>query len=236
MNKKTYTGDSIRLMIKGLVTAPTPVPHGTKVQGVYFDGYPQLVKERGSQPTHKVKTEKDIMVRMRDGVRIAVDVHRPNAESKKFPAILAWGQWAKDLQEAVRWLVNKPQPYYDSPFWDGTLEAGNFMYTVPRGYAHVIPDPRGVGNSECDKEPTNAASGIAQDIFNFDALHKQEDIYDLIEWIAAQPWCDGNVGMMGPSSYFAAQIGIGVNPPPHLKALHPDWGFRGMVIGSSGRS
>jgi uncharacterized protein len=213
MNKKTYSGDSARIVIKGLVPTPTPVPYGTKVQGVYFDGYPQIVKERGSQPTYEVKTEKDIMVAMRDGVRIAVDVHRPNAEGKRFPAILAWGMWGKDLQEAVRWLADKPQPYYDSPFWDGTLEAGNFMYTVPRGYAHVIPDPRGVGNSEGGEERIDVDRGL---------LHKKEDIYDLIEWIAAQLWCDGNVGMMGPSSYARAQMVIGTDPPPHLKALHPD--------------
>lgn len=222
MNQKVYSGDSANVVIHGLVPAPVPVPFGTEVKGVYFDGYPQIVKERGSQPTYEVETEKDIMVAMRDGVRIAVDVHRPAVENRKFPAILAWGQWAKDVQEAVRWLVDKPQPYYESPFWDGTLEAGNFMYTVPRGYAHVIPDPRGIGNSECDKEPVDTATGVPQNVFNFDALHKQEDIYDLIEWIAAQPWCDGNVGMMGPSSYSAAQIAIGANPPPHLKALHPD--------------
>ena len=110
MDQKIYRGDSIRLMIKGLVTAPTPVPHGTKVEGVYFDGYPQLVKDRGSQPVYQVQTEKDIMVPLRDGVRIAVDVHRPSAEGQRFPAILAWGMWGKDLQEAVRWLADKPQP------------------------------------------------------------------------------------------------------------------------------
>jgi predicted acyl esterase len=213
MNAKIYAGDSIRLMITELVTAPTPVPYGTKLKGVYFDGYPQLVKQRGSQPTYEVKTEKDIMVRMRDGVRIAVDVHRPKVADDRFPAILAWGMWGKDLQEAVRWLADKPQPYIDSPFWDGTMEAGNFMYTVPRGYAHVIPDPRGVGNSEGGEERTDVDIGL---------LHKKEDIYDLIEWIAAQPWCNGNVGMMGPSSYAEAQMAVGADPPPHLKALHPD--------------
>jgi len=212
-NKKTYSGDSARIVIKGLVPAPTPVPYGTNVQGVYFDGYPQLTKERGSQPAYEVKTEKDIMVAMRDGVRIAVDVHRPTAQGERFPAILAWGMWGKDVQEAVRWLADKPQPYYDSPFWDGTMEAGKFMYTVPRGYAHVIPDPRGVGNSEGGEEKIDVDRGL---------LHKKEDIYDLIEWIAVQPWCDGNVGMMGPSSYARAQMVIGTDPPPHLKALHPD--------------
>jgi predicted acyl esterase len=109
------------------------------VQGVYFDGYPQIVKQEGSKAVHNVRVEKDVMVAMRDGVRIAVDVYRPDAEEGKFPAILAWGIWGKDLQESVRWLRNEPQPYYDSPFWDGTMEAGDYMYTVPRGYIHVIP-------------------------------------------------------------------------------------------------
>ena len=49
MNAKVYAGDSIRLMIPGLVTARTLVPYGTKLKGVYFDGYPQLVKQRGSR-------------------------------------------------------------------------------------------------------------------------------------------------------------------------------------------
>jgi uncharacterized protein len=213
MSKEIYSGDSASFMVKGVEPTPSPIPYGTEVKGVYFDGYPQLVKERGSQPTYQVKTEKDIMVRMRDGVRIAVDVHRPAVEGKKFPAILAWGMWGKDLQEAIRWLADKPQAYYDTPFWDGTMEAGNFMYTVPRGYAHVIPDPRGIGNSGGGEERRDVP---------FEILHKKEDMYDLIEWIAAQPWCDGNVGMMGPSSYSAAQIRIGADPPPHLKCLRPD--------------
>src|SRR5450759_1049588 len=96
MNKKTYSGDSARIVIKGLVPTPTPVPYGTKVQGGYFDGYPQIVKERGSQPTYEVKTEKDIMVAMRDGVRIAVDVHRPNAEGTRFTACLLYTSDAAD--------------------------------------------------------------------------------------------------------------------------------------------
>ncbi len=213
MSQKIYSGDAASLMIKGLEVKPSPVPYGTDVKGVYFDGYPQLIKERGSQPTYQVKTEKNIMVSMRDGVRLAVDVHRPDVEDEKFPAILAWGMWGKDLQEVVRWMADKPQRYYDTPFWDGTLEAGNFMYTVARGYAHVIPDPRGIANSEGGEERIDVPWQI---------LHKREDMYDLIEWIAAQPWCNGNVGMMGPSSYSASQITIGSDPPPHLKALRPD--------------
>jgi hypothetical protein len=73
-----YSGDSVELRIKGYVPSPSIVPYGRDVKGVYFDGYPQIVKEEGSKPVHKVRVEKDIMVAMRDGVRIAVDVYPSN--------------------------------------------------------------------------------------------------------------------------------------------------------------
>ena len=51
------------------------------------------------------------------------------------------------------------------------------------------------------------------------------DGYDTIEWIARQPWCDGNVAMFGPSYWGATQWLAAANgdpgPPPHLKAIIP---------------
>lgn len=51
------------------------------------------------------------------------------------------------------------------------------------------------------------------------------DGYDAIEWVAKQPWCDGNVAMVGPSYYGATQWLAAANgdpgPPPHLKAIIP---------------
>jgi predicted acyl esterase len=174
-DRKVYSGDSLNLTVRDYVPSPHVVSPGEAVEGVYFDGYPQIVKEPGSQPTYEVKKEKDLMVAVRDGVRLALDVYRPDVEGEKFPAILAWGFWGKDAQESVAWLHDKQQPYYDSPFWDGSLEAGNYLYTVPRGYAHVIPDPRGVGDSE-------GFDGVIEQ------AHNPDDIYDVVEWIAAQPW------------------------------------------------
>ncbi len=69
----------------------------------------------------------------------------------------------------------------------GFVEAGATDFFVPRGYAHVILNARG----------TNGSGGT------YDAFGAQErrDLYDVIEWIAAQPWCDGNVGMIGISAF-----------------------------------
>ena len=69
-----YTGDSVRINIKGYQPTAHPVPHGTKVEGMLFDGYPQIVKEKEAKPTYRVKKEKNIIIPMRDGVRLATDV------------------------------------------------------------------------------------------------------------------------------------------------------------------
>jgi putative CocE/NonD family hydrolase len=206
-----FQGDSLRLMIPGYEPSAQRVEYGAKnVEGAYFDGYPQIVKQEASEARYGIQIEKDVMVAMRDGTRIAVDIYRPDVDGERFPAILSWGQWGKDAQEAVGWLADKTQRYYDSPLWDGTMEAGDYTYLVPRGYVHVIPDPRGVGNSE-GPPPT------------LESLHDPRDIHDTIVWIAEQPWCTGKVGMLGPSSYSFSQVRAAeADPPPELVAIHPD--------------
>ena len=201
-----YRGDSIKIVIENYRPFPQQISFGSEVEGVLFDGYPQLIKNSGSEPVYSMLKEKDVMVPMRDGVLLATDVYRPDNEGEKYPALLAFGMWGKDVQEAIDWLADKPQSYYQSPFWDGNMEAMDFNYIVPRGYAHVIPDPRGIGNSE----------GIFADPASL------TDYYDMVEWIAGQPWCNGKVGMMGPSSYSINQMISGILKPPHLVALRPD--------------
>jgi len=203
-----FSGDGYRLTVKDLDPVGESIPYGTDVKGVYYDGYPQIVKQEGSKPVYEVKVEKDIMVPMRDGVRLAVDVYRPDVKGKeKFPVILSYGPHGKDAQEAAQWM---PKQAYnpDTPFWDGYLEAGNINYVVKRGYVHVIPEPRGKGNSE----------GISLSYMG----EAPEDIYDIIDWIATQSWCNGNVGMMGACDYAGKQIlTAALAPHPNLKAINP---------------
>ena len=144
--------------------------------------------------------ERDVMVPTRDGVRLCVDVFRPPS-GEPVPALLAFAIYNKDIQgpsgdgraHAATGLVAAV---------DRPQEAGDTRFLVARGYAHVIGMPRGVGKSE---------GGGA----------RTWDSYDLIEWIAAQPWCDGNVGMIGISGFGAEQMHAARQRPPHLRAIFP---------------
>src|SRR5664279_2726782 len=49
-----------------------------------------------SQPRYKMVVDKDVMVTMRDGVRVAVDVYRPDAPGR-FPSLYATSPFQKDL-------------------------------------------------------------------------------------------------------------------------------------------
>ena len=162
-----------------------------------------MKKAQGSEPDYRVKAKETVFVPMRDGVRLAVDVYRPDAEGK-FPALLAMSGYGKDLQA----LPLIPQPHFTSLLWDGTIEAGNTRRIVGRGYVHVIADIRGCGDSE------------GEHVGMFDPAEAR-DGYDLIEWIAQQPWCDGNVGMIGISYYACEQVFVAAEQPPHLKAIFP---------------
>jgi hypothetical protein len=148
----------------------------------------------------RLTEERDVAVAMRDGVKLSVDVYRPDAAGR-FPALLAFAIYNKDLQGPDVSAAVPPQPAW-STLWTGPLEAGDTRFLVTRGYVHVIGMPRGVGKSE--------GGGS-----------RQWDCYDLIEWIAAQPWCDGNVGMVGISGFGAEQLAVAKQQPPHLKAIFP---------------
>ena len=205
--QEKYDANQLSGSVKGNYARAEKIPFGTEVYDRYFDGYPVIIKGEETQPKYKVICEKDVKVPMRDGVHLYTDIYRPDVEGEKFPALLAYAYWSKNVNEAIEWMAEYPQAYLDTPFWDGTLEACNFNYTVPRGFIHVIPDPRGVGDSE---------GYGTKPWFNY------EDLYDMIEWIAAQPWCNGKVGMIGPSAYSIQQIHAGAARPPHLFAIRAD--------------
>ena len=60
-------------------------------------------------------------------------------------------------------------------------------------------------------------SGGSNDLYN----HYGRDGYELVEWMAAEPWCNGEVGMVGESLLGISQWLTARQAPPHLKAITP---------------
>ncbi len=145
---------------------------------------------------------KDVYVEMRDGQKLCVDIYLPDCEGP-VPAILSFGQHNKDLLDADLAGAMPAQPSW-SHFWFGNIEAGDTRFLTCRGYAHIIAQARGNGKSG-EGSPLDA----------------MWDHYDLIEWMAAQDWCDGNIGMCGMSNYGLNQVMAAATAPPHLKAIFP---------------
>src|SRR5579862_8803690 len=84
-------------------------------------------------------------------------------------------------------------------------EAGAY---TRRGYAFVQAYVRGRGRS----------GGVKSDNLG---LQVGRDGYDLVEWIAAQPWSDGRVVMFGGSFVGMTQWRTAAQHPPHLAAIAP---------------
>ena len=155
-----------------------------------------------SRQMSEVSSERDLLVEMRDGIKIALDVFRPSQEGK-FPALLAMSPYGKDIQS----IGIPPQPP-EGPLIKFACEAGDSEYLVSQGYAHVIADVRGSGKSQGEYR-------------GWMSKQEAEDGYDIVEWIAGQPWCDGNVGMVGISYFGTVQLSVAAERPPHLKAIMP---------------
>ncbi len=66
------------------------------------------------------------------------------------------------------------------------------------------------------------ARGIRTDLSYYAPYeHEQADIYDIIEWISKQSWCDGRVGMYGGSYTGFSQWATTKNLHPALKTIVP---------------
>jgi predicted acyl esterase len=145
----------------------------------------------------------DLPVTMRDGVTLRVDVYRP-AASGTFPVLYTCAMHNKDLQRVeVAENLRVGQPAWSTQ-WYGVIEGGDSKRFVANGYVHVIGQVRGGHKSEGQ-------------------LHAGDewDHYDTIEWIVQQPWCDGNVGMVGLSAFAAEQWRAAAQGHPALKAIFP---------------
>lgn len=145
-----------------------------------------------SPPAYAVHRTDNVGIAVRDGTTLMADLFQPDA-AERFPALISFSPYPRQIQD-----VGAPL---------GFIEAGCSDFFVPRGYVHLIVNARGTGGS-------GGSWGL------FDA-RERDDLHDLVEWAAAQSWCDGNVGMLGVSYFAMAQLAAAVTKPPHLKAIAP---------------
>lgn len=163
-------------------------------------------------------------VEMDDGVKIAVDIYLPAGsenDAKAFPTVFQFTPYGRaftipeelGLKEKLTMKIgvgtatneidraNSHDSVYGS---SDTIVQTLLSY----GYAYVCADVRGTGASygtKVDFMPEMATDG------------KQ-----LIDWMAQQEWCDGNVGMFGGSYLGYTQLVIAAEQPTALKAIFPE--------------
>jgi uncharacterized protein len=158
--------------------------------------------------------ERDVPITMRDGVRLSVNVFRPDRPGK-FPVIMAFvGPYGKDVNpheysfSRYEYFVELGLTVGSIRISDATpFEGPDPAFWVPRGYAVVHLDTRGFFKSEGEKQ-------IHTEI-------ETQDYYEAIEWAGTQAWSNGNVGLNGVSYLAVAQWYAASTRPPHLKAIIP---------------
>ncbi len=127
-----------------------------------------------------------VMVQMRDGVNLVTEICYP------------W--WYDIFPDACPVLISRT-PYPRDQILSDELR---ILICDIYNYVLVIQSVRGYQGSE--GEPT---------VFLTDGWGELRDGYDLIEWVKNQSFCNGNIGMFGPSA-------LGITQYMAVGAAHPD--------------
>jgi putative CocE/NonD family hydrolase len=122
-----------------------------------------------------------VKIPMRDGIDLNATLYKPEGE-QPVPAIFTLTPYISDTYH--------PRAYY----------------FARNGYAFLLVDCRGRGNSQ----------GVFEPFFN-----DGQDGHDVVEWLAQQPWCDGKVAMWGGSYGGFDQWQTLKEFPPHLRTIVP---------------
>lgn len=155
--------------------------------------------------TYELPAPRSCYLTMRDGCRLAIDIYVPEAPSdasqassaKTFPTIVLFTPYYRRFKlKAGGSGENAPNT---AKFRD---------YFVPRGYAVVVIDVRGTGASFGTRD-------------SFRSPRERDDSREVVDWIVAQPWCNGAVGATGISYLGAASDFLASTRHPAVKAIAP---------------
>jgi uncharacterized protein len=153
----------------------------------------------------------DVPVPMGDGIVLRADVFSPPGDGA-YPVILSHGPYAKGLAFSEgypgQWRLmteRHPEVLRGSSGRYQNWEVADPEKWVPDGYVCVRVDSRGAGRSPGYLDPFSP--------------RETRDLYECIEWAAAQPWSNGKVGLCGISYYAMNQWQVAALHPPHLAAM-----------------
>lgn len=137
------------------------------------------------------RLHRDVRIVARDGIELSANLWLPEGAG-----------------EAARCPAVLEMIPYRKDDWRANADEARGRYLARHGYALCRLDVRGTGRSD----------GIAMDEYTAD---ETRDGYDAVEWLAAQAWCNGNVGMWGISYGGFTSIQVAALRPPHLRAIVP---------------
>jgi hypothetical protein len=158
-----------------------------------------------------MRVDWDVPIAMDDGATVRADIFRPIAEGR-YPVILSYGPYGKglDFKEGYKTAYEILERDYPDSLQNTSGKYLNWEVVdpekwVPDGYVCVRVDSRGAGRSP--------------GFLDVHGPRETQDLYQCIEWAAAQPWSNGKVGMNGISYYGANQWRVAALQPPHLAAI-----------------
>lgn len=151
-----------------------------------------------------VVVHRDVMVAMRDGIRLAADIYRPAHDGRvvqaPLPVILERTAYGKGERSRSEIEVGMSKPM---------TRAEVATHFACSGYVVIYQDCRGRYGSEGEFTKY---------------LSEGPDGYDTLAWIVEQPWSDGKVGTMGLSYAAHTQMALACLNPPGLAAMVLDSG------------
>lgn len=135
-----------------------------------------------------------------DGTKLAADIYLPT-----FNGVVA------DKPLPLIWSLTRYHraSYNENDEITIRVEFPLLKRLLKHGYILAIVDVRGAGASY----GTRRGEILPEEA---------QDGYDVTEWFARQPWCDGNIGMYGLSYPGITQYLVAGKAPPHLKAIIPE--------------
>jgi putative CocE/NonD family hydrolase len=186
-----------------------------------YQGYSEAIYDGNERRSEYLK--------LSNGTRLAYDLYLPTKKGvpadQPLPALFKYTPYLRTFtifdqagNNIIAGLFNlgwKEKAYLRVRYWldkrghlmDAVFRTKYLDNMLKHGYAVIVVERPGTG----------ASFGVMNASFEVGA----KEVNEILDWIAAQDWCDGNIGMYGDSFQAMIQFAGAATGNPHLKALFP---------------